>query len=140
MVVYRARQFSRYAVSGRARVQQEKGGHFLIGFQPTNQILLLKSGHLLIIHEVSQLAVCGELQHWRTLHRFEFDLADAITISTVYKLLNLSGQTYFCHEYWAWSSVNFASAVTCARPFFSPHSHPAHFWCSEKRVQLDRLT
>ena len=45
---------------GGVRAQREKGPAqvtFLIGFQPTNQIPLPRSSQLLIIHEVSSLAV-----------------------------------------------------------------------------------
>ena len=67
---------------GKKRVQHRS---LLIGFQPTNQILLPRSGQLLIIHQVSPLAICGRLQHWQTSYRPEVNVTDAIAISMAYQ-------------------------------------------------------
>ena len=82
VLVYRARPFSPYARSGQGETRQEKGLAQVTfnWIQPTNQILLPRSGQLLI-HEVSQLAVRGKFQHWQTSHRHEFNVTDMLLLS-----------------------------------------------------------
>ena len=66
--------------SGRGESSEKRLQHtsLLIGFQPTNQILLSRSGQLLIIHDVLPLAVCGRLQHWQTSYWPEVNVTDAM--------------------------------------------------------------